>query len=59
MSGGRVIPACLICGAEMIPRHCKWECGNCGYRIDCSDRGIEPDWRFEPGESESRTRAND
>ena len=41
-------PYCLLCGAEMLPLHCKYVCRNCGYRIDCSDRGVEPDWR-EPG----------
>ena len=40
-----LVPHCLLCDAVMIAIHCKYECHNCGFRIDCSDRDIEPDWR--------------
>ena len=49
---GELVPHCLLCGEEMIALHCKYECHNCGYRIDCSDHDIEPDWR--PARSEGR-----
>lgn len=28
---------CERCGAEMVERHCKIVCPNCGYLRDCSD----------------------
>lgn len=43
----RMQPHCILCGFRMIALHCKYECHNCGFRIDCSDHDIEPDWRVE------------
>jgi glycine oxidase len=31
------VPACDLCGAPMIDRHCKLICTGCGYMRDCSD----------------------
>lgn len=28
---------CDLCGGEMLERHCKLVCTNCGYQRDCSD----------------------
>ena len=28
---------CEICGSQMLERHCKIQCPNCGYTRDCSD----------------------
>jgi len=28
---------CEICGSQMVERHCKIICPNCGYTRDCSD----------------------
>ena len=28
---------CEICNSEMIERHCKIVCLNCGFMWDCSD----------------------
>lgn len=28
---------CDLCGAEMLNRHCKLVCPQCGYQRDCSD----------------------
>jgi rubrerythrin len=36
---GRVY-LCDRCGFEMIERHCKVVCPNCGSRYDCSDLNI-------------------
>lgn len=30
-------PACDLCGAPMLDRHCKLVCTGCGYQRDCSD----------------------
>ena len=30
-------PACDLCGARMIERHCRIVCPQCGYTRDCSD----------------------
>jgi uncharacterized Zn finger protein (UPF0148 family) len=35
--GKRRIWRCDRCGFEMIERHCKVICPNCGQRWDCSD----------------------
>ena len=34
---------CDRCGFEMIERHCKVVCPNCGARWDCSDLSIYAD----------------
>jgi rubrerythrin len=34
---------CDRCGFEMIERHCKVVCPNCGARWDCSDLSIYTD----------------
>ncbi len=34
---GMVRSRCDLCGFEVIDRHCKVVCGNCGYMRDCSD----------------------
>ena len=28
---------CWLCGAAVVPLHCKIICGNCGFTRDCSD----------------------
>jgi hypothetical protein len=28
---------CDLCGSEMLDRHCKLLCLQCGYQRDCSD----------------------
>jgi exosome complex RNA-binding protein Csl4 len=39
----RGVILCDRCGFEMIERHCKVVCPNCGARWDCSDLTIYTD----------------
>jgi rubrerythrin len=39
----RSVYFCDRCGFEMIDRHCKVVCPNCGARWDCSDLNIYTD----------------
>ncbi len=39
----RRVYLCDRCGFEMIERHCKVICPNCGSRWDCSDLSIYTD----------------
>ncbi|MGE5072040.1 MAG: hypothetical protein ACM3MF_01315 [Anaerolineae bacterium] len=39
----RRVYLCDRCGFEMIERHCKIVCPNCGARWDCSDISIYTD----------------
>ncbi len=39
----RPVYICDRCGFQMIERHCKVVCPNCGSRWDCSDLNIYVD----------------
>lgn len=36
-SGDQRIHRCVLCGAEMLNKHCKLRCMACGFVRDCSD----------------------
>lgn len=52
--GDRRVWQCDRCGFQMVQRHCKVICPNCGARWDCSDVTIWVGDGKQPDESSAR-----